>query len=38
MAKDLAINDVFSADAPFPFGRATVFSDVLAAFDHHASN
>ena len=38
MAQDLAINAVFSADAPFPFGGADVFSDVLAAFDYDAPN
>jgi len=38
MAQDLAINDVFSADVPFPFGRADVFSDVRAAFDDYAPN
>ena len=38
VSQDLAINAVFSADAPFPFGGADVFSDVLAAFDYDAPN
>jgi hypothetical protein len=38
MARELAINAVFSADTPFPFGRADVFSEVHAAFDYDAPN
>jgi len=38
LVQDLAINAVFSADAPFPLGRADVFSDLLAAFDDDAPN